>query len=259
MHTAHTLNGGMFAIEIDGKRGTREALLDWQPDDRLGVVITEPLGGLGASLMIQLAITAYYDTRPERRNSPHYPENYVFHVGGRYGDFSTLDVRPARRQVFVPGVVELIGALNAHSISHLLVPDGAFRDTGYLYLESEASREQVRHCFAYSASGRTARSDIRVQATDRTLDDDVANTIDAARVIAIAPEWLQIGDAVQRADTATWYREFRSRLGEVSAEDRAARMRQRETNRTDGLVGETYRRIGVDDAFGFSGYPQDHL
>lgn len=253
MHTAHSLNGGMFAVEIDGRRSSREELLHWQPNDRLGVVVTEPLGGLGASLMIQLAITAYFDSRPERRESPHYPENYVFHVGGRFGDFSTLDVRPARKQVFVSGIIELVGALNAHSITHLLVPDGAFRDTGYLYLESEASREQIRHCFAYSAMGRTGRSDVCIRANDAAVDYDVGNTIDAARVIAVAPEWLQMGDAVQRADTATWFTEFRGRMNEVSAEDRAAKSRQRAAISTDGLVSETYRRIGVDDALGFGG------
>ena len=253
MHTAHSLNSGMFAIEIDGRQGTRDELLDWQLRDRLGVVVTEPLGGLGASLMIQLAITAYFDARPERRESPHYPENYIFHVGGRYGDFSTMDVRPSRRQVFVSDINDLVGTVNAHSITHLLVPDGAFRDTGYLYLESEASREQIRHCFAYNTTGRTVRSDIQVRATATAVDYDVANTIDADRVIAVAPEWLQIGNAVQRADTATWFNEFRSRINEVSAQDRAAKFRERAAITTGGLISETYRRIGVEEALGFGG------
>ena len=76
MHTAVQLNQTMFEVQIDGAVTDSEALLaEWGPYDRLGVVVTEPLGAVGASHLIQLAITAFYDQRPSRRaENAHYPE-----------------------------------------------------------------------------------------------------------------------------------------------------------------------------------------
>ena len=45
-----------------------------------------PLGATGASMLIQLAITAFYDVKPSRREVTLYPEIYLFHVGGRHGN-----------------------------------------------------------------------------------------------------------------------------------------------------------------------------
>ena len=70
--------------------------------DRFGIVVTEPLGGLGGSLLLQLAIAKFYSVRPDRRASvPVYPEIYLFHVGGPHGDFSYFDFWPPRKEVRV--------------------------------------------------------------------------------------------------------------------------------------------------------------
>ena len=64
MHTAVQLNQTMLEVQIDGAVKDSEALLaEWGPYDRLGLVVTEPLGAVGASHLIQLAITAFYDQR----------------------------------------------------------------------------------------------------------------------------------------------------------------------------------------------------
>jgi hypothetical protein len=251
MHTAQLLRAEMFAVQIDGKASNRETLLDWQVQDRLGIVVTAPLGAIGASLMIQLAITAYYDKLPDRRHSPHYPELYIFNVGGRYGDHSTMDVRPARKQLFLSEPKALVGAVNAHAITHLLVPDGAICDIGYTYLESEAASERIRHCFAYDSTGRVRTPDITIEARDSAVNFDTANTIDPNRVLAFETEWLEIGDTAQRADTAQWFIEFKSRIGEVTEANRVAMARQRAVISRDGLPTETYRRITVAEALGF--------
>src|SRR3954454_9175134 len=113
MHTATQLQADLFAVRRNGKPATREELLpDWEAHDRLGVVMTEPFGAIGAGHLIQLAITAFYDVRPRRRAplpkrpedlSPDavYPEIYLFHVGGSHGDHSVFDFWPARKEVLV--------------------------------------------------------------------------------------------------------------------------------------------------------------
>src|SRR5262245_7080336 len=110
MHTAPQLDVSQFAISRHGRQATRADLLpDWTPYDRLGVVVTESFGAVGASHLIQLAITAFYDVRPERRAArldgvdPRaiYPEIYLFHVGEVHGDHSSFDFWPARKEVLV--------------------------------------------------------------------------------------------------------------------------------------------------------------
>ena len=75
MHTAVELNADLFSVEIDGRPVSREELLGgWVGTDRFGIVVDSPYGAVGSSLLIQLTITSFYDTRPERRDRrPQYP------------------------------------------------------------------------------------------------------------------------------------------------------------------------------------------
>src|ERR1700694_6007486 len=103
MHTAIQLNAKLFDIEIEGRRVALDALLpDWNSTERFGIIVRQPLGSLGASLLIQAVITAFYDLRRARKQvGAVYPEIYLLHVGGRWGDHSTLDFWPPRKEVFV--------------------------------------------------------------------------------------------------------------------------------------------------------------
>ena len=104
MHAASQLFVEAFEVQVEGERVSPDTVFpDWSPLDRFGIVVTEPLGGLGASLLIQLAIAMFYSVRPDRRaGTPVYPEIYLFHVGGPHGDFSYFDFWPPRKEVRVP-------------------------------------------------------------------------------------------------------------------------------------------------------------
>jgi len=98
--------------------------------DRFGLVVTSPLGGIGASLLLESAIAMLYKVRPPRRSSgPAYPEVYLFHVGGPHGDFSAFDLWPPRKEVLIPSgqPLRVLEAINAHGITRLALPPG---DTG---------------------------------------------------------------------------------------------------------------------------------
>jgi hypothetical protein len=61
MHAASQLFVEAFEVQIDGERVSPDTVFpDWSPLDRFGIVVTEPLGGLGASLLLQLAIAMFY-------------------------------------------------------------------------------------------------------------------------------------------------------------------------------------------------------
>ena len=49
MHVVTLLKADMFDVEIDGKPASiAQALPDWNPHDRFGLVIDDALGGIGA-------------------------------------------------------------------------------------------------------------------------------------------------------------------------------------------------------------------
>jgi hypothetical protein len=124
MHTACHLDARLFAISRNGRPATREDLLSgWHSLDRLAVVVNAPFGAVGASHLIQLAITAFYDALPGRQSShpggvgPRalYPEIYLFHVGGRHGDHSAYDFRPASRALMASRLMH--GACRGRGLS----------------------------------------------------------------------------------------------------------------------------------------------
>lgn len=83
MHVMALLKADMFDIAIERQKASaRELFPDWNAHDRFGLVIDEPIGGLGATQLLQVAMAAYYDIKPSRRTSLRvYPEIYAFHVG----------------------------------------------------------------------------------------------------------------------------------------------------------------------------------
>ncbi len=167
MHTASDFESEMFAIRLNGDEATPQQLLDWESRDRLGVVVNAPLGGLGAGLLTMVSITAFYDepTR-KRRKRPHYPDIYLFHVGGPWGVHSGFDFWPDRKEVFVPDdATEVLRAVNSHGITHLVVPDGKPRKVVHRYKEPEAAIDRIKQCYVYSPSGKAAEGDVVITAS----------------------------------------------------------------------------------------------
>src|ERR1700761_809792 len=105
MHTSDELCAGSFQIELAGAPATIEQVLPgFEPGDRLGIVVREPCGAVGASCLLLSAVTAFYDA--QRARSPEffiYPDYFLLHVGRPLGDHSMLDVWPAHKEVVVPG------------------------------------------------------------------------------------------------------------------------------------------------------------
>lgn len=251
MHTSYSLKNSMFAVELEGQPSNRETLLDWQVHDRLGIVVTTPFGGLGASLLIQLATAAYYDARPARRRVPLYPELYLFHTGGRHGDFSNFDIAPLRKEIFLPADSgTLIEAINDRAITHLLVPDAEVREIVFPYKEVDATRERVRHSFAYDPSGRVANADVAIRALHADVAENIHSTLDPQRVLDQIPEALKFGPPRQREFTAKWAEVYRSRMNETTDADRVAARQRWDALFEDGLPRETYRRISINEALG---------
>src|SRR6476620_11743846 len=127
MHTTTDLSSSSFSIRMDGTPGDIESVVAGFSDrDRLGVVVREPCGAIGASTLILAAITAYYDVWRSRSDDFFiYPDYFLFHVARPLGDHGMLDIWPSHKEVVVEDDPEqLLRAINDRGVSRLLVPDG---------------------------------------------------------------------------------------------------------------------------------------
>jgi hypothetical protein len=239
----------MFRIEIDGRTTDRSALLDWQSQDRLGVIVTSPLGALGVSMLIQLATSAYYDARPARRNAPHYAEIFLFQFGGQYGDFSAFDITPPRKEVFLPAhPVTLVEAINDRAITHLAIPDVPAGESDFPWTEAEALLDRVRHCYAYDVKGRTASADVSITTQDEAGLEDIKLTLEPRRMLQNMTGYVEHATGSARAFSKMLAERIASRLNEVTDDDRARAGAYREALSNSGATQETYRRVPVEVA-----------
>ena len=132
------------------------------------MIVDRPLGATGASMLIQLVITAFYDVNPGRREVTLYPEIYLFHVGGRHGNHAYYDVYPPRKEVVVANdSAEILEAINDRAITRLAVVDGPAEEVTHHWKEPAAALDRLVTAYAYDPSGRVGRGDLEIMATDR--------------------------------------------------------------------------------------------
>lgn len=262
MHTARQLDRSQFAITRFGRPSTREELLpQWTPLDRLGLVVKEPFGALGASHLIQLAITAFYDIRPERRagrvdgTDPRaiYPEIFLFHVGEAHGDHSAFDFWPTRKEVFVERDARaVLDAINDRAITRLGVPDGELVPVVHEHKEPAAARDRIASVFVYSPTGRVAEAEWEIAGRDLRTESNPAMTLDPARRYSRAMDPSRAPEPSELA-ARSWPTRTEARLEEGRAGLELARRRRETTRGPDGLATESYRSVTVDDALAMLG------
>jgi hypothetical protein len=261
MHTARQLAAADFVIRIDDRPAAVEDLLPhWNPWDRLGIVVDQPFGGLGANALIQLAITAFYDSRPARRagfptrEQPEselaiYPEIYVFHVGGRHGFYAAYDFWPARKEVFLPADPRVVlDAINDRGISRLLVPDSPARPVEHEYKEPASARDRITSAFVYGAIGRAEGADVEITASRPVTQANAKQVLAGSEQSGNLQARVQVSD-----DPDLQARHYTSHAARRAGEGRdhvAAVRENRAALKVDGAVVETYRRIDVDTALG---------
>ena len=251
VHTAQSLAVEHFSIEIGGRPVKREALFTGRAHERFGIVVTSPLGALGASLLIELAVTAYYDSPGrERRAQPLYPEIYAFHVGGRFGNYGPMDFWPARKELFLADdAAEVLESINSHAITHLAVPAGPPQATVHRFKEPATALDRLERCFLYDPSGRVSDGEIAIQALHPSLWADVDYVIDvhSGEERTAIPD-NSAGDPIQQLSMRDYLRRLRGRRDEVSAVDRARAARHRMALRSGPTLVETFKGATVEAA-----------
>ncbi|MDX3640511.1 hypothetical protein [Streptomyces sp. MB09-02B] len=269
MHVSGQLFDSAFETRIGGTpAGPDEVFPDWRPLDRFGLVVTEPLGGLGAALLLQLAIARFYAHRPERRDSsPVYPEIYLFHVGGPHGDFSNFDFWPPRKEVRVPAGQPraLLEAVNAHGITRLALPLGEPGEVGAdselgsgssTWAEQASALERLLSCFLYSADGHVIDGDVQLSSTDPRVRENITATLDPVPGVLAVRAQASLGRPPAQAgpsavaDGLRWADMVDQRADEIPqpARERAVATHAARLHAQPDRFVEVYRRITADEA-----------
>jgi hypothetical protein len=266
LHTGTQLQSESLAIEINGAVATLGTLLpDGHRQDRFGIVVTQPLGSLGASLLMQAAIAHWFESCPQRRYvSPVYPEIYCFHLGGPHGDHSFYDFWPPRKEVFLAedDAAGLLAEINARAITRLAIPD---REPGEgraltvgpsTWAEQASAEDRLRSCWAYSPCGEAPEADIRMSTDDPRFEENPAGSLNLGSVTddVMAQETNAFAGYLPGlsvpADNYRWVHAVRQRTQELTERQLAMLRKQRE--RASGLGGrlrtEAYRSLDTESA-----------
>ena len=204
--------------------------------DRLGVVVSSSIGMLGASMLIHTFGACYYKLRRDAGQLvAQYPEVYVVHLGGRYGDLRMLDVLPERKEIFVDTGAEALAAMNHAAVTRIAVPTPAQDLTDerpwhqFHPWETGPARERVRSTYLYSADGDVgAVGNIVLTGQARQIFDDFRCVYDIDHTIT--------RHAQAEDDPEKWTMTLLARSAEVKeAEMEAARTRWESINKVGEL------------------------
>lgn len=163
MHSSKELASDMFCIEVAGRRvaSAAELIPGFTAQDRLGVVIREPLGAVWNSALILALVTAFYDK--QRALNPDffiYPDYYIFHTGCSLGMYSMFDVWPDHKWVAVEDEAEaLLRAINDRGITALVLPEREPR-------AGPLQRQTVSSALGRLKVAWVCRPDERIEAAD---------------------------------------------------------------------------------------------
>jgi len=262
MHTAR-YHAEQFEVEIDGAKGSiSEVFPEWGQFDRFGIVVHEPFGTLGASLLVQAAIAAFYTYDQSRRaDAPEYPEVYLFHVGSRHGDHSWLDFWPPRKEIEVASRPDqVLAALNDRAITRLAVPDCPPGDASALaegpssWAEQGSAYGRLRSCFVYSPSGRTADANLVLRISDPEITTDPLATLDPEGTVAwyrgaSEQELLDVAPGPSTlGDLRRWIELVEARATEVPADERRRAEQALRKRLGNGQGFEDYRVVPIEEA-----------
>ncbi len=220
-----------------------ELLPGFEEHSRLGVVIREDFGAVGASGLLFAALIGFYDV--QRAEHPEgfyrYADFYLFQVGCMRGNHNMLEIVPDHKEVLVADdPEEILRAINDRGVTHLAVPDGVPGEPEFERQTDGSALARIRSALLYSASGRVARADVEIKGHG-LVDSSVADTLEPIR-------WADDVEAAGAgAEVVAW---ARSRAVEVEPEAAARTLSERDSLRVDGRIVESYRRVGVEEALG---------
>lgn len=268
MHTS-VLKLEDFIVESAGKASSVRGILPkWHKHQRFGILVHEPLGHVGASLLIQAVTAMWFEhlfastwsdvplpdsELPGPSFAGTYPEIYAFHVGRRHGTLSPADFWPNYKEVLVEGdPSRVLHEVNGRGITILAVPEGPEQPVEYIWPEYRTFLWRTEAVFSYSPSGQTANPDVVIRSTTAEIESNVDGLLDpvtrvqpfrafnADRTSVEAEGMVLEGNALD--DLKRFLADVDGRHYEVTDGTRTAAIAARASSRTNGLSTESYRQ-----------------
>ena len=169
MHSSYALDASDFSVERDGSQQPLSELWPggYQPGDRLGVILAQPMDACGCSNLICGTNTLFYDHLRDTRGAGNffrYADTYLFGIGCEPGDFNQLDVWPLHKFVSIlqPTAEAVLETINDRRITLLAIPETGARCRGEVILSTwNAFNELVRCVVTYAPrSGKARGADV---------------------------------------------------------------------------------------------------
>ena len=259
MHVAKQLKSENLRISIAQQETDLNALFpDSHRYDRFGILVTEPYGSFGASLLIQAAIVHFYEIHPPRRDvEAMYPEIYVFHVGGRFGDHSSFDFWPPRKEIFVEAKrpAGLLSEIVDRGITRLVLPEvtpgdpAVLKDSANTFADIASAKHLLSSCFVYTAEGVVDDADVVLSSDHPSFESNIARTLEREPILekyTATPEAMGRPGPTVAADVDHWIETVLQRKDEVDRNAIKLLAAKRRHQEGDRLVRrESYRRISV--------------
>jgi hypothetical protein len=242
MHSSGKLTSDQFEITIEGRPArVADVLPGFGEQSRLGVIVRDDFGAVGASSLVMAAITGFYDIQRELCPDGffRYADYFLFHIGRIHGSHSMIDIFPDHKEVVVEDDPEhILRAVNDRGITHLLVPEGQPVEADFHGETLNGVKHRIKSALLYASAGRVEGADIEIKGNEH-VDYYVWATLQPA-------EYCD-GFEAEGGDPeiVAWER---SRLGEVADEVADEMLAQRQRLKVDGRTVETFRRISIDEA-----------
>jgi hypothetical protein len=245
MHTSGELTSDQFRVTVGGQRASvAELFPGFDEQTRVGVIVRDDFGAVGASNLLTAAVTGFYDI--QRESFPdgffRYVDYFLFHVDHIRGCHAMLDASfPDHKEVVVEDDPErILRAVNDRAITHLVVPEGQPRAADFHRETLNGAKHRMKSAFVYSPGGRVGDANIEIAGNEH-VDFYVWATLKPADYCDRYE--AEGGDP----KVIAWER---SRLGEVSDDAAEKMLADREQLKVSGRTVETFRRTSIDEALG---------
>jgi len=252
MHMIHLLTSEMFEVRLHGDPSSIQSVFpNWIANDRFGIVIDEPFGGLGATHLIQVAATMFYDAKPSRRTERKvYPEIYALHYGRGFGAHAPFDFWPARREVILERDHRvLLDAINDRGITRLAIPDRPTRDIEHRPKEEDAALDRIVSAILYSPTGRVDAPDFSIRGNDLRTESNAKQVLRLAEGYPQKPVSRTASSASIKESDSSYADWIECRRSDTTLEERdRAELHRKALQDKTGLSTESYRFAGVADA-----------
>ena len=183
MHSSTELTSARFQVTCNGQRCSSFADLTpgFTAQERLGIVIRDPMQAIWASGLIMSAVTAFYDIhRQSGEDYFIYPDYFMFGINCVPGDYGMLDIWPDHKRITVGATTEeCVRAINDRGVTILVLPDTTPRAAELERQTRSSYLQRLKFGLVYEPGAVIGNSDIQITcppALEPYLDTVISDT-----------------------------------------------------------------------------------